>query len=41
MADACTKGGEGECGKVAFKEYGKFALVPPGGWQVEYMVVQL
>ncbi|UWS30811.1 hypothetical protein [Erwinia pyrifoliae] len=24
VADACTKGREGECGKVAFREYGKF-----------------
>ncbi|AUX73165.1 hypothetical protein [Erwinia pyrifoliae] len=31
VADACTKGREGECGKVAFKEYGKFAISTAGG----------
>ncbi|MCT2386662.1 hypothetical protein [Erwinia pyrifoliae] len=31
VADACTKGREGECGKIAFKEYSNFAFSTGGG----------
>jgi len=31
VVDACSKGREGECGKIAVKDYSKFALTTGGG----------